>query len=229
MNDPMHGTHPGSADLQRFADGENMELEVASHIESCAACRDEVTAVRRVTAALSFGSKVPDSLGARIHARRAATGSTTPTMSLHRARPRIRSFMLPFGLAAAALLVVFVPRALRRTSPEGSPAATGPKGVTSGSGVLFETVVTEEGSSSIDSVSWDIAGPGMTVEVRYVAGRAESGRAERLAGRVVESLREGGVDGSAITVKAEPARAAGTLLPAGAVGITVRFAIPAAP
>lgn len=229
MNDPMRGTHPGSTELQRFADGENMDLEVAKHIESCAACREEVAAVRHVTAALSLGSRVPDSLAARIHARRGATGNATPTLSLHRSRPRIRSFMLPVGLAAAALLVVFVPRALRRTSSEDSPAAVGSKGVMSGSGILFETIVTEQGSSSIDSVSWDIAGPGTTVELRYVAGRAESARAARLAGRVLESLRRGGVDSSAITVKAEPAWGAGKGLPAGAVGVTVRFAIPSAP
>lgn len=228
MNEPMRGIHPESAELQRFADGEATDPQLASHVESCALCRQEIAAVRRVTAALSLGSKVPDSLAARLQARRSEVAGMTSAKPLtRRRRPHARFFIVPVGLAAAAVLVVFVPRALRNPSPKPGIVNIGAKGAIPAGAVLVETtVVTATGKNSIDSVSWEISVPGMTVELRYVADRAESPQARRLADRVAELLREEGIDASAITVRGEPLQAFQRSLPAGAVEITWRSPAP---
>lgn len=222
MHDPMRGIHPESAELQRFADGESRDPQIAGHIESCARCRDEIAAVRRVTAALSLGSKVPDSLAARIQARRSGSAGAASSRPLARPRPRMRSLMLPLGLAAAALLVFFVPRAVRRPPSEPGSAGVGAKGSPPAYIGLFETIVTEVGPGSIDSMSFSIAAPGIVVELRYVDGRSESPKARRLADRVAGLFRSEGVDASAITVGAEPP---GSSLAAGAVRVTVRWQV----
>lgn len=224
MNEPVSGTHPDSAELQGYADGEAQSERVASHVESCAICREEVAAIRRVTAALSLGSRPPDSLTERVRTRRAAPAQAVPVIPLRRTRMRARNFVLPIGLAAAAALAIFVPRALREPSREESPSPAGAKGVLPADMVVFEAVVTETGSTSIDSISWDLSGPAaLKVELRYVAGVAESPRAERLAGRAAEQLRAAGIDATSITVNSVRPEAAAGSLPAGAVAVIIRW------
>lgn len=231
MNEPMSGTHPDSAELQGYADGEAQSERVASHVESCATCREEVAAIRRVTAALSLGSRPPDSLAERIRARRAAPAQAAPLIPLRRSRMRARNLVLPVGLAAAAVLAIFVPRALREPSGEDSPSFPGAKGVLPADTVVLETVVTEMGATSIDSISWDISSPtaALKAELRYVAGVAESPRAERLARRVAEQLRAAGIGAASITVNPVRSEAAGGPLPAGAVAVTIRWRVAPAP
>lgn len=214
------GTHPDSAELQKYADGEVQDKRVALHVESCATCREEVAAVRRVTAALSLGSKAPDSLAARIQERRVVGGRVTPPAPFRRSR--IRVFMLPVGLAAAAALAVFVPRALRETPRDVDPSALGAKGAIPADAVVFETVLSEWSASSLDSVLRALGSPGTAVELRYVTDRDESVQAQRLADGIARFLREEGVEESGITVRRELAQAHLRPLPAGAVGITVR-------
>lgn len=228
MSDRTHGVHPESAELQRFADGESMDPQLARHVESCALCRDEIAAVRRVTAALSLGSKVPDSLAARIQARRSdGAGMISSQPPARRRTSRARFFMVPIGLAAAAVAVVLVPRVLRNPPSEPRIVDVGAKSAIPARAVrVVTTVVTEAGKTSIDSVSWEIIAPGMTVELRYVADRAESSQARRLADRVAELLRKEGVDASGITVRGEPLQAFRKPLPAGAVEITWRSPAP---
>lgn len=221
MAESLGGPHPDAAELQRYADGEVQDDRMAAHVESCAACRAEIAAIRRVTMALSLGSTPPDSLTGRIRARRAAISQDTPAISRRNPRRRARTFMLPVGLAAAATLAIFVPRALREPPGDTSPPVSGAKGALPPDAVLDETIVTETGRTSIDSTSWDVAAPGMTVVIRYFTGRDESPRAERLARRVAERLREAGVDAAAITVRPVLPTASDRPLPPGAVGITV--------
>lgn len=223
MTEPVSGIHPDTAELQAYADGEARDESVASHVASCATCREEVASIRRVTAALSLGSKPPGSLTERIHARRAALAQGTPVAPMRRPRMRARNFVLPIGLAAAAVLAVFVPRALREPPRDQGPPSNGAKGAPPAGIVVDETIVTETGPTSIDSISWDITGSGITIEVRYVTGRAESLRDERLAERVAEQLLEGGVARAAITVRpVSPQSLDAQSLPPGAVGVTVR-------
>lgn len=222
MTDLMSGAHPDSAALQLYADGESQDQRVASHVESCAACRAEVAAVRRVTAALSLSSAPPASLSARIQERRAAAAAPVRLRTSH---SRARPFLLPVGLAAAAALVIFLPRAMREPPPGVEPLPSGSKGVSPGGAVTFETLLAEANQSSLDSVTRALDDSG-SVEIRYVVGRAGSARAELLADSVLELLRERGVERSVITVRREPIPSRD--LPDGLVAIRVRGREPAA-
>ncbi|MCR4342123.1 MAG: hypothetical protein NUW01_19780 [Gemmatimonadaceae bacterium] len=221
MAEPVNGTHPDAAELQSHADGETLDERVAAHIESCASCREEVAAIRRVTAALSLGSRPSDSLTEKIRARRAESAQGAPVAPLRARRTRFRTFLLPVGLAAAAALALFVPRAWRERAPDERSPAAGAKGAPPLDIVVDEAIVTETGATSIDSVSWEISGPGITAELRYVTGRAESPGAARLAERVVERLMEAGLERSSIAVRPAPARETNRPLPPGAVGVTL--------
>src|ERR671926_1079797 len=67
--------HPGPDDLQRCADGDidpAHDAALVAHVESCATCRSEIEAMRRVTALLSLSSTPPPDLFERIKARRAS-------------------------------------------------------------------------------------------------------------------------------------------------------------
>lgn len=221
MAEPVSGTHPDSAELQAYADGGAQSERVTFHVESCATCRAEVAVIRRVTAALSLGSKPPDSLTGKIHARRAEF-VRTPVIPLRRSRLRPRDFVLPVGLAAAAVLAVFVPRVLREPPRNETPSSSGAKGALPTDIVVDETIVTETGPTSIDSISWDLNGPAaLKAELRYVGGLAESPRAERLAARVAEQLRAAGIAATAITVSPVRPEAAVGSLPAGAVAVII--------
>lgn len=224
----MNGSHPGPADLQAFADGEAGSERVAAHIQSCAVCREEVAAIRRVTAALSLGSKPPDTLLERVRARRADSRERVVPIASRRERRSARRFMLPLGLAAAAALAIIVPRAVREPVGDVTPGAPGAKGATPTDLVVQQAIVTETGPTSIDSISWDVGDPTGTLraELRYLSGVAESGRAELLAGRVAQQLRESGMRASSITVVPTPAGTARDLPPAGAVTVTIRSRIP---
>ncbi|MEX1186203.1 MAG: hypothetical protein WEA80_06405 [Gemmatimonadaceae bacterium] len=225
MAEDMNGTHPDAAELQAHADGEAMDERVTAHVASCAECREEIAAIRRVTAALSLGSKPSASLTEKIRVRRAEAAQGAPVISLRARRTRRRAFLLPVGLAAAAALALFVPRAWREPPPEEQPPS-GAKGATPLDTLANETIVTESGTTSIDSVSWDISGPGITAELRYVTGTDESLRAARLAERVVEGLMDAGLERSSITIRPVAAQDQTRPLPPGAVGVTLRRLAP---
>ena len=224
MTEPMNGPHPEPAELQSFADGEAESERVAVHLESCAVCRADVAAIRRVTAALSLGSKPPDALLERIRARRAASEERVVPLAPRRERARSRRYMLPLGLAAAAALAIMLPRALRETADEQPPSASGAKGVTPVDVVVTERIVTETGPTSIDSITWDMIGDARTsrAELRYLAGVPESARAELLANRLAVQLREAGMEATAITVIPIPSGGSRASPPAGAVAVTIR-------
>lgn len=217
MDETTRAGHPETAELQAHADGEPQDDRVARHMESCAMCREEVAAVRRVNAALALGSKPSDSLLARIQAKRAGAASALPRAS--RARPRLRAFAVPVGLAAAALLV-FAPRVFRDDRTLEVPATVGAKRALPGS--VFETLLTEWTMLPLDSVVRSADGRGMTVKLRYAAGFSESGEAEQLAARIREYLTEQGIDPAAIEVSREATQLSTRRIPAGAVHITVR-------
>lgn len=223
MTDRLSGAHPDSAALQLYADGEAQDQRIASHVESCAVCRAEVAAVRRVTAALSLSSVPPTSLGTRIQERRAAAAAAP--VRLRHTHSRVRPFLLPAGLAAAAALVIFLPRAMREPAPNVEPSASGAKGAVPGGAVLFETLLAEASQSSLDSVVRALGDSGSVVEIRYVAGRAGSARAELLADSVAELLRERGVEQSIIAVRRESEDRAG-VPPDGFVAVRVRGRLP---
>lgn len=222
MAERLNAAHPEDNELQAYADGEVVDDRVSDHVASCAECREEVAAIRRVTAALSLGSSPPDSLTEKVHARRLESAQGAPVASLRARRSRRRAFLLPVGLAAAAALALFVPRAWREQSPDKSAPASGSKGAPPLNVAASETIVTESGATSIDSVSWDVSGPGTTAELRYVTGLAESPAAARLAERVVDRLTQAGVARSSIAVRPVPARQTIQPLPPGAVGVTLR-------
>ena len=221
MAEPLNGAHPDAAELQAHADGEAAGERVAAHVASCAECREEVAAIRRVTAALSLGSKPPDSLTEKIRARRAESARGARVIPVRARGMRRRTFLLPVGLAAAAALALFVPRAWREPPPdERSPSAA--KGALSPGIVLDETIITETGATSIDSASWDVGGAGITAELRYVTGLVESSGAARLAERVAERLTDAGLERASITIRPLAAQDRTRPLPPGAVGITLR-------
>lgn len=224
MTERMNGPHPEPAELQALADGEAESERVAAHLESCAACRAEVAAIRRVTAALSLGSTPPDALLERIRARKAASQERVVPLAPRRERARSRRYMLPLGLAAAAALAIMLPRALREPSDGESRRASGAKGVTPVGGVVAERIVTETGPTSIDSTSWDMIDDAGTsrAELRYLADVPESARAELLANRLAEQLREAGMEASSITVIPIPSGGSRESPPAGAVAVTIR-------
>jgi hypothetical protein len=224
MTEPTNGIHPGTADLQAFADGEAGSEHVATHLEACPVCRAEVAAVRRVTAALSLGSKPPDALLERIQALRAASSAPVPIAS-RRERMRARRLILPLGLAAAAALAIIVPRAIREPV-DVAPGGPGAKGTPRLDVVLQEEIVTETGPTSIDSVSWDISDTtgALRAELRYLAATAESDRAERLATRIAQQLRAAGLNASSITLIPVTAGDSRVSPPAGAVAVTIRTA-----
>ncbi len=224
MTDAKSSTHPAAADLQRYADGEATDGRVNAHVQSCSVCGNEVAAVRRVTAALSLGSRPPDSLTETIRAKRAASGRESPGVSLRRPPIRSRSAWLPLGLAAAAMLAIFIPRAWREQPSRERPSPPGAKGAMPME-VIEERIVTETGPTSIDSMSWEFSGRGTTAELRYIAGLAESPRAERLVARVAERLKDSGLDARAIVVRAVPAQGSDPL-PPGGVGLTIRLRAP---
>jgi hypothetical protein len=218
-----NGLHPAAADLQAFADGEAGSEHVAAHLETCPACRAEVAATRRVTAALSLGSRPPDALLARIQARRSASSAPIVPIASRRERTRARRIVLPLGLAAAAALAIIVPRAMREPA-DVAPGGPGAKGTPRLDIVLDERIVTETGPTSIDSVSWDISDTtgALRAELRYLAGTPESDRAERLAARIAEQLQAAGLKASSITVISVAAGASPGSPPAGAVAVTMR-------
>lgn len=226
MAERSNGTHPDAAGLQAHADGEVMDERIAAHVASCPECREEIAAIRRVTAALILGSKPPASLTEKIHARRAEAARGAPALPLRAPRMRRRLFLLPAGLAAAAALALFVPRAWREPPPEDRSPTGGAKGALPVDIVGDETIVTETGATSIDSISWDIGGQGITAELRYVTGLDESSRAARLAERVAVMLMDGGLERSSITIRPVPARETNRPLPSGAVGVTLRARAP---
>ncbi|MEO7646624.1 MAG: hypothetical protein ABIV11_00110 [Gemmatimonadaceae bacterium] len=221
MADSTRSTHPDSAELQKYADDEIQDDELIMHVESCATCREEIAAVRRVTAALSLTSKSPDSLSARIHSRRADHNRVASPVAISRSKSRVRGFILPVGLAAAAMLVIFAPRALREESLDVTAPTSGAKGMTP-SGAVFETVLSEWSQGSIDSAVQALDAPGTTVELRYVTGRDESARAQVLADSIAGFLRDRGVAAHAITVRRDLPQPPLQPLRAGAVGISVR-------
>lgn len=220
------GVHPNAAELQAHADGEAVDERVAAHVASCAECRGEVAAIRRVTAALSLGSKPPDSLMEKILARRAQAAQGAAAALPRAPQRRRRIFLLPAGLAAAATLALLVPRVWRAPPADGDRPAAGAKGASPADIVVNEIIVTETGATSIDSLSWDISGAGISAELRYVAGVAGSSRAALLAERVVHRLVEGGLDRSSITILPVAARDDTSALPAGAVRVTLRGRVP---
>jgi hypothetical protein len=222
MAERANGTHPDAAELQAYADGEAMDERVSAHVASCAECREEIAAIRRVTAALSLGSKPSDSLTEKIRARRAGSAQGAPVASVHARRTRPRSFLLPLGLAAAAALALFVPRAWREAPPDERLPSAGAKGAQPLDIVPDERIVTETGSSSIDSISWEISGSRITAELRYVLGLPESPAAARLAERVVERLMNAGLERSSITIRPLAADDKSRPLPPGAVRVTLR-------
>lgn len=226
MAERLDGMHPDAAELQAHADGEAVDERVTTHVVSCAECRAEIAAIRRVTAALSLGSKPPDSLAEKIRARR-ANPAPGPVAALPRASHRRRRiFLLPVGLAAAAVLALFLPRAWREPAPVDDPPSAGAKGASPQTIVLDETIVTGTGATSIDSLSWNVSGAGITAELRYVADLPESSAAARLAERVVQRLVEGGLDRSSITIRPVAAQDNTSALPAGAVRLTLRGRVP---
>lgn len=225
MTEPMNGWHPEPAELHAFADGEAESGRVAAHVQSCEVCRAEVAAIRRVTAMLSLGSRPADTLTERIRERRAA-GEGVISIAARRERTSARRFMLPLGLAAAAALAIIVPRAARMPAPDAVPSSAGAKGAAPAGLVVQEAIVTETGPTSIDSISWDISDSAgeLNAELSYLAGVPESGRAEQLARRVAEQLRESGVDAKAI--RFVPVHAGGSVEspPGGAVAVIIRRA-----
>jgi hypothetical protein len=223
MTEPMNGPHPEPAELQSIADGEAGTERVVAHLESCEVCRAEVAAIRRVTAALSLGSRPPDALLERVRARRAVSEERVVPLAPRRERASSRRYMLPLGLAAAAALAIMLPQALREPADEQPRSVSGAKGVTPVDVVVEERIVTETGATSIDSMSWDMIDNARVsrAELRYLTGVPESARAESLANRVAHRLREAGMDGRAITlipVSAAPPESP----PAGAVAVTIR-------
>jgi hypothetical protein len=225
MAEPMSGIHPDAAELQSYADGEAVDERVTSHVELCAACREEVAAIRRVTAALSLGSTAPESLTARIMERRAAVGRPAAPARV-RPRSRARAYMLPVGLAAAAALAIFAPRVFRKAPSDVDPGAVGAKGAVPAGAPVLETILTEYRPSSIDSVAQALRRDGTTAEVSYVTGLDQSARARQLADSVAASLLQAGVSRAAVTVRLLAEQPALRPLPAGAVGITVRSRSP---
>lgn len=226
MTERLNGMHADAAELQAHADGDAVDERVTVHVASCAECQAEIVAIRRLTAALSLGSNPPDSLTEKIRARRAESSEGAPMTTLRARGIRRRIFLLPVGLAAAAALALFVPRAWREPFPGGHSPSAGAKGAPSLDIVVGEAIVTETGATSIDSVSWDISGPGTTVELRYVTGLAESPGAARLAERVAERLKDAGLERSSITIRPVAAQDQTRLLPLGAVGVTLRRLAP---
>lgn len=226
MAERMNDTHPDAAELQAHADGEGLDGRVSAHVATCAECREEVAAIRRVTAALSLGSKPRDSLAEKIRARRAESARGAPVISPRARRMRGRNFLLPVGLAAAAALALFVPRAWRESPFAADPPSAGAKGAPPLDLVVDETIVTEAGATSLDSLSWDISGSGITAELRYVADVAQSAGAARLAERVVQRLVDGGLDRSSITIRPVAAQDDTSALPVGAVRVTLRGRVP---
>lgn len=224
MTEQSNGMHPDAAELQAHADGEVVDERVLAHVAACAGCREEVAAVRRVTAALALGSRPSDRLMDKIQERRASLAREALVDPLRAARARRRAFLLPVGLAAAAALALFVPRAWREPTPDEAPPVPGAKGPASSGMTMTEMVVTETGATSIDSISWDVTGPGITAEVSYTTEAAESPRAGRLADQVVERLVEGGLARPAITVIPVPLREQNEPLPPGAVRVRLRAA-----
>lgn len=225
MTERPSGAHPDVAELQAHADGEAVDERVAAHVASCAECREEIAAIRRVTAALSLGSRPPDSLADKVRARRADSARGDTGIPRRAPRMRRRTFLVPVGLAAAAALAVFVPRAWREPHPDEDSPYAGAKGAPRIDSVAGEVIVTEKGATSIDSVSWDISGPGITAELRYVVGLAESRRAARVAERVAERLMDAGLGRASITIRRVRAPE-GSPLPPGAVGVTLRRLAP---
>ena len=220
MAERVNAGHANDAELQAYADGELVAERVTAHVASCAECREEIAGIRRVTAALSLGSKPPDSLTEKIRSRRAESARTAPVIPL-RSRQR-RAFLLPVGLAAAAALALFVPRAWRDQPPDDSSPPAGAKGAQPFDIVLGERIVTEMGATSIDSVSWEISGTGITAELRYLTGVAESPSAARLAERVQEQLTDAGLPRSSITVRPLATQDQMRPVPPGAVAVTLR-------
>ena len=218
MDERVNADHPDSAELQMYADSEPHDDRVARHVESCAICRDEVAAVRRVTAALALGSRPHASLLARIQSKRADADRPVLVPS-SRSPFRARAFALPVGLAAAAALLIFAPRAWREDDRVAEPGVVGAKGPLSG--LEFETVLTGWRQASVDSVVRSLGDGESRVEVRYNAGRG-SDRAEQLADRVTRYMVDRGVSRSRIDVRRMVPQAPRGELPGGAVAITVR-------
>ncbi|MGI8619325.1 MAG: hypothetical protein ACR2L6_09600 [Gemmatimonadaceae bacterium] len=122
MLEPRSLPHPADDALQRLADGDvdrDGDASLVAHVDHCPQCRDEIERVRRVTAALSLSSVAPDAVLGKIRQRR-AQGSMQPPVrgSSVRSSRRMR-FVLPAGLAAAAIFALFGKSAWR---PDSTPA-----------------------------------------------------------------------------------------------------------
>src|SRR5687768_10725283 len=73
MGDATPTRHPDADDLQRWVDGPPdaaRDGAIAAHVASCAACRDTISRLRSVDAALALASPPPADLLDRIRARR---------------------------------------------------------------------------------------------------------------------------------------------------------------
>lgn len=111
----MTGAHPDAAHLLALVDGEldpELTAVVAAHVHACAACQRAVADLRALEGTLAGGGVTPRSDGpsAELAARmqRAARLTLTPVR---------RGRSLRWGLAAAALVLLWVGFALTRDPP----------------------------------------------------------------------------------------------------------------
>jgi hypothetical protein len=102
--------HPGFDALRRFADGDAPERErarVARHMESCTACREEVTALRQLSAdARALEAPAMHANGFdRVRARRAAGDRVIIPVEKP---PRVKRSFVPAAAAAALVMGVLI-------------------------------------------------------------------------------------------------------------------------
>ena len=111
----MTSSHPDATHLLALVDGEldaKRAVEVAAHVEACAACQRDVAELRTLEDTLARGGVTPRSEGpsAALAARmqQAARVALTPMRGARR---------LPWALAAAALVLAWAGFALTRDPP----------------------------------------------------------------------------------------------------------------
>lgn len=122
MLEPRSLPHPADEALQRLADGDvdrDGDASLVAHVDHCPQCRDEIERVRRVTAALSLSSVAPDAVLEKIRQRRAQGNMQPPVRASSVRSSRRMRFLLPAGLAAAAIVALFGKSAWR---PDSTPA-----------------------------------------------------------------------------------------------------------
>lgn len=226
MTEPMRGAHPDSPELQRYADGAAdvaRDERLLAHVESCAECCAEVERIQRVTAALSLTSKAPSSLSARIESRRAAAATSRALAS---SPSRTRRFLLPVGLAAAAVLVMITPWAWREIRNERA-VFPGEKGIPAPwpnipqpiSRWLFDRVITEWDLALMDSAAAAGRQADAQIHIRYDAS-ADSPTGRDLALRAASYFASRGIPAGRIDVSGSRGGAP-AIPPVGAVRITV--------